>query len=147
MFLFVAVCPCLFVGCLPQIANMLVRLRPQHPVQFLLLSSGIASSVFSGKHIRASNRDFRLHFGVPPIVCSDVWRRGSFKKGTKPIHLLWALLWMFTYVTEKVLCRLIGVTEKTFRKWGFPLIERIAAIGTGVVSPNVIFVVLEILIT
>jgi hypothetical protein len=117
------------------LVNMLVKeARNLHPVQFLFLARRFSSRIFSGRRIGASNQEFRWHFGVPPVVCSDVWRIGSFQAGTRPVYILWALLFMFTYMTETILCSMIGVDPKTFRKWVWPVIHSIAAVAPRIVS-------------
>jgi hypothetical protein len=103
------------------------------PLQFLLLSRNMLSRIASGRRIGTACQSFLTHFGSPPVVCSDVWRLGSFKSGTRPIHILWALLWMHTYLTEKVLCSLLGVAPNTFRKWGLPIVKSISALSSSVV--------------
>jgi hypothetical protein len=114
---------------------MLVRVnRHLHPVHFLLLTRQIASRVFGRKSIPTSYKDFLGNFGVSPTVCSDVWRRANFKNGTQPIHILWALLFLFTYLTETLLCSLIGTARMTFRKWAWPVVQSISALGPDVVS-------------
>jgi hypothetical protein len=117
------------------LGNMLVAgVRNLHPVQFLFLARRFSNRLFSGRRIGASNEEFRGHFGVPPVVCSDVWRMGSFQAGTRPVNILWALLFMFTYMTETILCSMIGVDPKTFRKWVWPVIHSIAAVAPRIVS-------------
>jgi hypothetical protein len=108
--------------------------RNLHPLQFLLLARRVSNKIFQGRHIGASNQEFRLHFGVPPVICSDVWRLGRFQAGTRPVVILWACLFMFTYMTEVILCSMLGVAAKTFRKWVWPVIHSIAAVAPRIVS-------------
>ena len=47
--------------------------------------------------------------------------------GAKPVHLLWALMFMKLYCSESVLAALAGgVHEQTFRKWSWYFVEEIA---------------------
>jgi uncharacterized protein (DUF2336 family) len=43
-----------------------------------------------------------------------------------PRYLMWALLLLRTYNREEVLATMAGVDEKTFRKWAWKLVERLA---------------------
>lgn len=117
-------------------ATMRFSHRPQqhlHPIQFLVLASRICCRLGTRKPYVA-NREFQKYFGVQPVVCSDLWRIAPFPAGTQPIHLLWALMFLWTYPTEPVICSLLGVSEKTFRKRAWPVIERIATASSSVVS-------------
>jgi hypothetical protein len=107
-------------------------LVPIHPFHFLLQASHIVRRVHGG-HLGLSNKVFAHHFGVPPIVCSDVWRKATFPIGVLPVHLLWALMFLKTYLTETILCTLLRTTEKTFRKWVWAIIDSIKNIAPCVV--------------
>jgi hypothetical protein len=48
--------------------------------------------------------------------------------------LLWALLFLFTYMTQPLLCSMVGATDKTFRKWAMPIVQSIRALAPSVVS-------------
>jgi hypothetical protein len=105
-----------------------------HPVHFYLLANRISRSAHFGQSHRTSNRSvFVQHFGAPAVVCSDVWRYATLPAGTRPIHILWALLFLKTYLTEIILCSIVGATTKTFRKWIWPVIRAIAALSIYVV--------------
>ena len=82
------------------------------------------------------NRDFKSLFGVSANICSVVWNLCDFPRGTKPVHLLWAFLFMKVYGTEPVLIAIVnsGPNKKTFRKWAWNVIEEVAAKAPSVVS-------------
>lgn len=71
------------------------------------------------RSISLGYRKFRAFFGTSPIVCVAAWNILSQTRPPKsqPEHLLWALLHMKQYRIEHVNAALVGVTEKTFRKW------------------------------
>ena len=73
-------------------------------------------------------RRFRALFGASPAVCSVVWSLASrsLPPKARPIHLLWALLFLKVYATEHANASLAGVDEKTFRKWAWALLESIS---------------------
>lgn len=85
---------------------------------------------------------FKSHFGTQPRICSDVWTRinpaASMPTGAKPVHLLWALMFLKLYSSESVLCTLASageaVDEKTLRKWVWMFVPAIADITNDVVS-------------
>ena len=85
-------------------------------------------------------RRFREHFGCDPEVVSYLWT--SIRKkakpcisGSRPVHLLWALLFMKVYCIESVMCSLCGgVDEKTFRKWSKIFVIEIAQFAPKEVS-------------
>ena len=81
-----------------------------------------------GLAVTAHERRFRSLFGVSPLACSALWSRimRSLPHGCRPIHLLWALLFLKVYAAENVSRSITGADEKTFRKWSWALLEIIA---------------------
>jgi hypothetical protein len=69
-------------------------------------------------------RKFRAFFGTSPLVCVVVWDLLLVHRPRKssPDHLLWALLLLKRYTIESVNAVLVGVSEKTFRKWSHTFI-------------------------
>lgn len=69
--------------------------------------------------IAVGYRKFRSFFGVSPSVCATVYANLSSVRSVKsrPKHLLWTLLHLKNYATEHINAALVGVSEKTFRKW------------------------------
>jgi hypothetical protein len=74
--------------------------------------------------ISVGYRKFRAFFGTSPIVCVVVWDMLLVHRPhkSKPEHLLWALLLLKRYNIESFNAALVGVTEKTFRKWSHTFI-------------------------
>lgn len=64
----------------------------------------------------ADLRKVRSLFGVTPTICAMAWSdvRSTLSRGARPLHLLWALLFLKTYATEHVNRILSGASEKYF---------------------------------
>ena len=73
-------------------------------------------------------RKFRAFFGTSPEVCAILWNKLFEKRpqNSSPIHLLWGLMLPKEYQIESVNSTLVGVTEKTFRKWSMLYISLLA---------------------
>jgi hypothetical protein len=104
-----------------------------------------------------SRRRFASWFGTEPLVCSILWKKlvhsGWFDhagmRGTDPKHLLWTLLFLKCYATESVNSAIVGVDEKTYRKWIWFYMEGMTQLHTHIVSTSVLitkFVLLKPLI-
>lgn len=88
---------------------------------------------------KVAHRKFMSFFGTTPFICSMLWAflepLENMPNGVKPVHLLWALLFLKVYATESVHCALVGgVDEKTFRKWTWIFVHDIAAWERSLVS-------------
>jgi hypothetical protein len=92
--------------------------------------------------VHGQERDFRTLFGLCTNVCSVVWNRCDFPTGTKPKHLLWALLFLKVCSTEPTLIAIVGdrPNRKTFRTWVWGVIRGIAAKAPAVVRVAPVFV-------
>ncbi len=86
-----------------------------------------------GRRVHGGGRSFVAFFGISPLKCHLLWqhmmeeereRRSDDK--LSPRYLMWALLLLRTYNREEVLATMAGVDEKTFRKWAWKLVERLA---------------------
>lgn len=75
-------------------------------------------------------RRFRARFGVTPKVATIVWNRieCTVLRRCSQMHLLWGLLFLKTYGSEHVNCSITKGDEKTFRKWFWIIVERIATL-------------------
>lgn len=80
--------------------------------------------------VSASSQElqFRSLFGVTPDVCELSWRNifPFSPEGSRPKHLLWALLLLKVYGTEKLNSVITVSDPKTFRKWAWTFVELIA---------------------
>jgi len=71
-------------------------------------------------------------FGVSSLVCYSIWE-SIYEKlpySSKPKHLLWALIFLKNYSTEKVHSIIAGCDVKTFRKWSWEYVGYIACLKT-----------------
>ena len=123
--------------------------RSQSNRRGLKLVSSKEFGILSSSIIGAYNRNTKKHrhrfhaaFGIPPHLVAHVWKdlcRGGFldhlgPRSLRPIHLLWALLWLKCYNKEGVNASMVGCDEKTFRKWSWFYSECIADLDKKYVS-------------
>jgi hypothetical protein len=108
---------------------------------FEALALSVLAPSNGGKKLAASTelKNCRAFFGTSFVVCADLWNRldpvNKISPGSEPKHLLWSLLFMKVYSSEKVHVRLVGgVDEKTFRKWAWLFVDAIASLKSEVVS-------------
>lgn len=72
-------------------------------------------------------RKFRAFFGTSPMVCVVVWDMLIHRPNKlTPEHLLWGLLLLKQYNIESINATLVGVSEKTYRKWSHIVIQLLA---------------------
>ena len=80
---------------------------------------------------------FKAVFGTDPLICAILWemtlQRGPLPRGAKRCHLLWALLFLHGCDTESRNASFVGCDEKTFRKWQWILVERVAELKDEVI--------------
>jgi len=73
---------------------------------------------------------FKDHFGIYPRQCAFLWillsQEENFDSHARKNHLLWALYWLKTNCTEKNAHGKFGMDEKTFRKWKYYFVLKIA---------------------
>ena len=74
---------------------------------------------------------FKASFGASPAICSMIWgmiiEETTLESGARPVHMLWAFMFMKLYCSESVLAVLAGgVHEQTFRKWAWYFVDAIA---------------------
>lgn len=83
----------------------------------------IQSSVFS--------RRFKAFFGVDNVMCNKLWMLlcNSDSPGGKPVHLLWALMFLKNYATEHIHAAIAGCDEKTFRKWQWAYTKALSSLN------------------
>lgn len=79
---------------------------------------------------KTMNTRFRASFGTSPTVCANLWSKlishELMPEKGKPIHLLWALMFLKLYCSEPVLAAIAGVHEQTFRKWAWSFVDAIS---------------------
>ena len=90
---------------------------------FLLLSSGFFKFPEEGGETK-KNEVFRGLFGVETTVCNIVWKHVAHcQKKIKPVHLIWALFFLRHYGCEKINAQIFNITEKTYQKWVWLIVE------------------------
>lgn len=59
-------------------------------------------------------RCFRSYFGTSSKVCCFLWMmvKGTVPSHSRPVHLLWGLLFLKMYLTENVDANIVSVDEK-----------------------------------
>ena len=84
-------------------------------------------------------RTFRQNFGCSPLVAMKCWYlledHPMIKKAKyiKPVHLLWACLFLKVYAKESTHASLAKVTDKTFRTWAWKIIHALSDLEDVVV--------------
>ena len=61
-------------------------------------------------------------------------QRGVSTQWSKFFHILWTLLFLKLYMSESVLSGLVGVDEKSYRKWIWIFTPKIAQLKSKIVS-------------
>lgn len=87
--------------------------------------------------VQSNEQDFKSFFGVDSSAVATAWGKINDQVvpvGAKPVHLLWACLWMKVHATESVLSSIADTTRKTFRKWAWIVIKAIADEASDIVS-------------
>ena len=88
---------------------------------------------------RDKDARFRSIFGASSEVVADIWNRieakENLERGADIDHLLWALVFLKVYSTEEVHCAIVGwPSTKTFRKWSWYFVEKIAGLKDGIIK-------------
>lgn len=109
---------------------------PFGPEYFLRKGLSIASSARAHSSMKVKRRIFLDYFGTRPEIASSIWARIELKrslpKNAMPHHLLWALLFMKVYGTERVMCDMVStpaVDPYTFRNWTNFFIKELAKLA------------------
>ena len=102
----------------------------------------LAKSMFGrAKQFRqfCNETKFRALFGVTPEICTNIWDEimDTVPPGGKPIHLMWALLFLKVYGTGTVNSELTGVTPRTFRKWSWAFVRLMAHMKSVSISSTI----------
>ena len=87
-------------------------------------------------------RLFQESFGAAPKVVATAWKLIALEgkldflgpRSLKPIHLLWALMFLKGYSTEGPNSARAKCDEKTFRKWTWFYTKCLAELDSKVVS-------------
>ena len=85
---------------------------------------------------KITRQQFKSTFGVSLEICYKIWKVCNWEKMVKNKHLLWALIFLQTYVTEHILAANAGNDEKTYWKYVLSVLESIAWAHRKVVSAH-----------
>ena len=81
---------------------------------------------------------FRSHIGCSFEVCADAWNRmverESLPSGAQLKHLLWTLMFLMLYDTQRRSSVVLDSDEKTIRKWNGIMLRALFDIKDTVVS-------------
>ena len=80
-----------------------------------------------GLAARGDEIRFKSLFGVSASLCASAWNAigDAIPKRAFPRHLLWALLLLKAYFSEKINSALTGTDYKTFRKWSWTFVSHL----------------------
>lgn len=85
-------------------------------------------------------RKFKCFYGISPNVCAILWKKIKDKPPTaEPRHFLWSLLFLKQYNKEHVNAAIVGVDEKTFRKWSWTFIYLLAELNVVSFKCKIVF--------
>lgn len=96
---------------------------------FKTLAANLAPTLLrSDNALTTRKRRFKVLFGVSPVICAKVWTAliPSLPASASPLHLLWTLYFLKQYGKEEVNASFAQTTEKTYRKWCWTIIQKIA---------------------
>ena len=91
---------------------------------------------------KIKREQFVSFFGVEPLIVAIIWSMivdedhalvAFHVDSPKPIHLLWALLFLKCYNTNTRNAAMASCDEKTFRHWSWIYVEAIATLDKEVV--------------
>lgn len=81
---------------------------------------------------------FKRFFGISHEVCAHVWlhllAHELLSPSHKPVHMLWACMFLRNYDTFLVMSIFLRKDEKTVRKYVWPMVDAIGALATELVS-------------
>ena len=83
-------------------------------------------------------REFKEMFGVSAAVCAHSWAyiitHFDIASVDKPIHMLWALVFLFQYPSERYMSSSTKADEKTARKYVWPILRELMQMAIDTVS-------------
>ncbi len=82
-----------------------------------------------------NEKRFRANFGTTPSICFVLWEKiEALPSSVRYFHLLWALLFLKTYQSEKVISGIVGgVDEGTYRQKIWAVIGAISKLKQNVI--------------
>jgi len=94
----------------------------------IFMTEGEEIGRFGRSTPRDKGRCFHGFFGITPLRCAMLWKKMTLPAKTVPKHLLWALRFLCSYQQEDRLASMVGVSEKTFRKWTWLIVIAIVEV-------------------
>ena len=88
---------------------------------------------------RDKDRRFRSCFGASSEIVAALWNKitqqHELQVGGELKHLLWALVFLKVYSTVEIHCSIVGwLSDKSFAKWSWYFVEKIADLKDEVIS-------------
>ena len=107
--------------------------------QVFLAHGSMFTNRTANYHLRKATVEFRNVVGVGPSVCSALWKDlGDYglvsAKDAEPVHLLWALVFLRQYPTERFMAGVLKRSRQTIRKYVMYIVRAILAVGEHRVS-------------
>lgn len=73
------------------------------------------------RHSRIFESRFKGFFNYSAEQCAIAWNKMEEQDllpyYVLPMHILWTLMWLKLYMIEEVMCSMLKVRDKTFRKY------------------------------
>ena len=125
-------------------ASFLVLLKSQSPFTSPTDFAKVARAEFARRDKGHKNKTFKWVdkeicsslIGTSHEVCSELWNLSqplqNVSKSAEPKHLLWSLFFMKSHSVEAVSTRVVGVDNKTFRKWAWIFVFAIKSLKSEV---------------
>ena len=105
----------------------------------LTVSKNAYKNVLSEKQ---TEREWRSLFGTTSVVAAEIWNRidipAPYNARAEPKHLLYALVLLHKYPTDKAAAKIVNCHCNTFRKWAWIFIEAIFNLHQNVVSKSIV---------
>ena len=96
-------------------------------------NSILATFVREGESLSnsSSERSFRALFGCSPMVCVIIWNllTNQHPIDSKPLYMLYGLLFLKVYGTENVNRTITGTYESKFRYWAWLYVKLISKLN------------------
>jgi hypothetical protein len=105
--------------------------RPVDERRFLDIAASMADSLAESVGEYTRRRRFRSLFGISTTICTKIWSLliCQVRREARPIHLLWTLFFLKHYSVEEVNATFAGVSEKTYRKWTWLMLEELSLLN------------------
>ena len=86
----------------------------------------IASNLVCNGSRELTEREFKAFFGKNAATVALIWATFVQPAKSKPVHLLWALMYMKLYNSWDVMSIMAGASKPTFMKWVWAWVQSMA---------------------